>query len=199
MIKAIIFDMGGVVLKTRGIEDEGGYIAKNLKVDVRSFIKVEEKYEHDAQRGRLTMSEFLGRIAKDLGIRKYLLSRVWKGMCSRIFIPYRDVLKDIDKIKDNGYRVALITNTVPYDSSYLRKKGIYDQFEHVILSHKTGYRKPEKEIYQMMLKKLGVKGNECIYIDDREENLPTAEKLGMKTIHFRSPRQFYRAFRRMLT
>ena len=199
MIKAIIFDMGGVVLKTRGIEDEGGYIAKNLKVNVKGFIEAEKKYEHDAQRGKMSMDEFLRRIANDLGIRKSLLSRVWKGMCSRIFIPYRDVLKAIDKMEENGYKVALITNTVPYDSSYLRKKGLYDQFEHVILSHNTGYRKPEKQIYQMMLKKLGVKGNECIYIDDREKNLPTAKKLGMKTIHFKSPRQFYRALRRMCT
>ncbi len=190
--------MGGVVLKTRGIEDEGGYIAKHLKVDVKRFIEAEERYEHDAQRGKISMDEFLSRIAKDLGIRKSNLARVWKGMCPRIFIPYRDVLKTIDKLKENGYRVALITNTVPYDSSYLRRKGLYDQFEHVILSHNTGYRKPERRIYEMMMKKLGVKGNECVYIDDRKKNLPTAEKLGMKTIHFRKPEQFMRELKRAL-
>ena len=67
-----------------------------------------------------------------------------------------------------------------------------------------GYRKsslckePSKKIYLEVLKKLKVKGDECVFIDNEERNIKTAKSLGMKTILFKSMRQLRKELRELL-
>jgi putative hydrolase of the HAD superfamily len=53
-------------------------------------------------------------------------------------------------------------------------------------------RKPELKIYRLTLKKLKVKPEECIFIDDKEKNLKPAKKLGIKTVLAKNPKQVIR-------
>lgn len=88
----------------------------------------------------------------------------------------------IQKLKDIGYRVSLLSNTVRPMSMAARQKDLYKGFEPLILSDIVGSVKPELPIYQQMLNQLGLVANECIYIDDLPKNLRPAEELGMSTI-----------------
>ncbi|MGJ3558653.1 HAD-IA family hydrolase [Streptomyces sp. INA 01156] len=58
-----------------------------------------------------------------------------------------------------------------------------DAFDAVILSEREGVRKPSAFIYQRALDALGLTGAECVFVDDHPENLPSAEALGIRTIH----------------
>jgi FMN phosphatase YigB (HAD superfamily) len=62
--------------------------------------------------------------------------------------------------------------------------------ENMFVSVKLGMRKPHKDIYEYTLNKLGLKPDEPIFIDDRSENIRTAEELGMYGIHFSDRKQF---------
>ena len=49
--------------------------------------------------------------------------------------------------------------------------------------------KPEPEIYSLAVNKLEIKPEECIFVDDKEENLVPANKMGMKTVLAKNPKQ----------
>lgn len=65
----------------------------------------------------------------------------------------------------------------------------YSKFDPLILSYETGFMKPEKEIYEKTLSKLKLKGEECVFIDDRGEHHSSPEQLGMQTIVFKNATQ----------
>jgi len=54
------------------------------------------------------------------------------------------------------------------------------------LSHELGIIKPQNEIYEIAMEKLNVKPKECLLIDDQEDCLKPARKMGMITILFKS-------------
>lgn len=72
----------------------------------------------------------------------------------------------------------------------IREKGGYEGFDAVILSYEEGMRKPEDlDFYHLAPKRLGVKPEECIFIDDKAENLPPAQSIGIKTVLFKNQQQ----------
>ena len=62
----------------------------------------------------------------------------------------------------------------------------YDMFDILVFSCKEGVRKPEKKIFELTLKKLGVHAPEAVFIDDKKENVKSAEKIGLKTVLFKN-------------
>ena len=55
-------------------------------------------------------------------------------------------------------------------------------FDDYVLSYEVGVMKPHARIYDEALKKAGVEAEECVFIDDIEENIQAAQKLGIKGI-----------------
>ena len=76
--------------------------------------------------------------------------------------------------------MGIISNALPsldwsFDTLKIRK-----YFQNIIISAYEGVDKPNKAIYVLGVKKLGCKFEECIFIDDKIENVEAAESLGMK-------------------
>jgi len=71
----------------------------------------------------------------------------------------------------------------------MRQKKVFDQFEHVYLSHIVGIRKPDPLIFKHVLTELKAKADETIFIDDTVENVEAAKKIGIHTILATSPKQ----------
>jgi len=67
----------------------------------------------------------------------------------------------------------------------------------MVISGEAGYVKPEPEIYEVMLEKIGKPAQECLFIDDSLPNIQQAQKLGFQTIHFESSEQLADELRSM--
>ena len=84
------------------------------------------------------------------------------------------------------YKTGCITNNLPAgDGNHMAsmyKREIMADFDHVIESAKSGLRKPDPRIYEMMVTALGVEAARCIYLDDLGINLKPARTMGMTTI-----------------
>ena len=65
------------------------------------------------------------------------------------------------------------------------REGFYDMFEAVYASNKMGVSKPNRDFYQYILRSEGVKPEDTVFIDDVEENVIAAEKLGIHAILFK--------------
>ena len=73
---------------------------------------------------------------------------------------------------------------------YAREKyDFFDLFDDFVISGAVGQVKPDPEIFQIMLEKIGKPAEECLFIDDSLTNINQAQKMGFGTIHFQSPEQ----------
>ena len=88
--------------------------------------------------------------------------------------------------------MALLTNNVrEWEPLWRAMLPVDEIFELVVDSAFVGIRKPEPEIYELTLERLGggIGAAECLFVDDVEDNIAAARALGMSAVHFRSNEQ----------
>lgn len=104
----------------------------------------------------------------------------------------------LDWLKGHGYRIGCITNNVPaghgaqMSSTPEKAKAIQtimERFDHVVESSRVGIRKPDPAIYRMACDALGVRPEQCVYLDDLGINCKPAAALGMVAIKVTSAGQ----------
>lgn len=101
-----------------------------------------------------------------------------------------EMVELLDRVKVAGYRVACLTNNViggdgagsPADERGERIAAIMQRFDAIVESSKVGVRKPEPRFYEIACEMLGVRPQECVFLDDLGINLKPAAAMGMTTI-----------------
>jgi len=182
MIKAILFDVGGVYLEgsfNDFLQKANGV----LGVDKDSNSKKEVTFDPGLNRGETTVEECF---------KKYFGVEINSGQMRKIIGLWTstwqlsdEMEKLVIKLKRN-YKLAVLSNSDLLNSQNYTKKGWYSHFDLLVLSHERGVLKPEKRIYEITIKELGVGAKECLFIDDQEDCLKPAKEMGMETILFRS-------------
>lgn len=185
-IKALIWDMGGVILRTEDLTPREKLAAKlgttrqNLELDVFASPAADQ-----ATRGEIPSKKHFDEIAN-----KYHLDE--KGLDEFVDLFWggdrvdQDLLAAIRKLRA-GYKTAMLSNA--WDSTREFLTTVFpclDPFDEVIFSAEVKMAKPQPEIYNLMLSKLGVSPDESVFIDDFEENILAADALGMHGIQFKN-------------
>jgi HAD superfamily hydrolase (TIGR01509 family) len=80
--------------------------------------------------------------------------------------------------------LAVLSNSPPGLSNWLREWDLLDFFDFVFCSGDEGIVKPDPAVYLKTLKRLGVKPDEAVFIDDTAEHVEAAQTLGLHAIHF---------------
>lgn len=181
MIKAVVFDWGDVIAPA----PHGGwinYLAGMLDLTVAETVPHWRAAGYqDFSAGLISESRFWLQFEKSLGRPlPDSMGRLWTESSARQ--PWPEILALIDSLRKNDIVTAILSNTVKPLSAMLRQDGQYDGFDSVILSDEVGLSKPDPEIYQLLLNKLGLEPEECIFVDDKPRNLIPASSLGMITI-----------------
>ena len=103
-------------------------------------------------------------------------------------------------LKKYGFKVYFLSDNVKERAEYLQNR--YDfanKFVDGIFSHKVGTTKFDgAKIFKMSLKQTGEKPENVIFVDDNENHVETAKRLGMRTIHFENPKQFERVLEELM-
>lgn len=183
MINTIIFDLSNVYLE--GILGSHRYFEKKLGTPVSE----EYFYNEDFKKfmlGQLTEDEYWKSVIKenswDISVNHL------KKAARKNFTEIKGTREIIEKLKKEGYMLILLSNNAKEWAEYCERKYSYHKlFKHVVYSYQAGYSKPNKQIFNLLIKKLHFKPQECLFIDDYKNNILTAESLGMKTIQFVSP------------
>ena len=91
-------------------------------------------------------------------------------------------------LKKKGYPLYGLSNWGTETFSMVRHEfDFLNLFDEIILSGEVKLIKPEPEIFELCLQKIGKPANQCLFIDDSEANIITAQRLGFDTVHFVSP------------
>ena len=183
-IKAIIFDIGGVlvsspVLNLRSYSVELGLGQHEIGVALgrsAAFKKLEK--------GKLSDDDFCKDVEKELNDKGYRVSgtELFKRINSSGL--HRDLLHAIKVIKKDhpGIKTAIITNNFLSKGMIKLRQVLSPLFDVFIESFEVGMRKPDPAIYELCCEKLAVQPSECIFLDDLGQNLKSAKQLGIHTI-----------------
>ena len=175
-MKAIILDMYGVIVKQTG-GDFVPYVQQSFP-----DLKPEEIYIpwFKADVGELTSLE----VWEKLG---------FKGDIERIEKEYLDTMEINDGFLDfissvnKNYKMAIISNDSSRWSKFIREKfDVNKHFDVISISGDLKIQKPDERIFELTIEQLGCRAEDCLYVDDREENLEAARKVGMNVVLFNS-------------
>jgi epoxide hydrolase-like predicted phosphatase len=199
-IRAVISDFGGVLTTPLmrsflAFQDETGISAESLGKAMQRI--AEREGEHplfELERGRIAEADFLAALRRELATE--LGHEPELHRFSEIYFealdPNEPMIGLMRDLRGRGYRMALLTNNVREWEPHWRAMLPVDEiFEVIVDSAFVGVRKPEPQIYELTLERIGggIGAAECLFVDDVEDNVVAARELGMTVVHYRSSDQ----------
>jgi epoxide hydrolase-like predicted phosphatase len=184
-IEAVIFDLGGVLLRTTSpevrsrLEQELGFAPGTL--DERIWGGPEWQL---AEIGAITYEEYWQRVGATLGLTtSEQISAFRQEYFSQDHLDQE--LIDLIRRLRSRYKIGLLSNA-PDRLGYWLKDNWYieDVFDAIVYSADAGLAKPDPRIYRLILDRLDVQPSEALFIDDSPVNVEGAAVLGMKALRF---------------
>jgi putative hydrolase of the HAD superfamily len=197
LIRALISDFGGVLSTplSRGFlayQEEAGISLEELGLAMARAGEAHGEHPLFAlERGEIAEAEFARRLEEQLDGR-FDLGRLRELYFERLE-PNETMIRYVAQLRARGLRTALLTNNVrEWEPLWRGKLPQLDRiFELVVDSAFVGLRKPDPEIYELTLERLGgdLRAGECLFVDDLEVNCETARALGMTAVRFQTAKQ----------
>jgi putative hydrolase of the HAD superfamily len=197
-IRAVISDFGGVLTNPLSQAFAAMQRGSNISLEALGTAMArlaEQDGVHplfELETGRLSEHDFLARLggalSADLG-RPVELHGFGEAYFAELR-PNEPMLDQMRELRARGYRMALLTNNVREWQPLWRPVLPIDEiFEVLVDSGFVGMRKPDAEIYELTLERLGLPAGACLFVDDIEVNCDAARELGMAAVHFRDTEQ----------
>jgi putative hydrolase of the HAD superfamily len=184
MIRAAIFDFGGVLMRTHDASGRRGWEKRlNLAPGELDRLVHNSGLWIETQRGTLSPEAYWQAIGEQLGLSGAALEQLradyFKG----------DVLDEglvavIDRLRARGLRLGLLSNDSMALAQKLEALDLYRHFDAVVISAQIGALKPEPEAFRAIAAALQVSLPECVFIDDNTANVDGAKSVGMHGIRY---------------
>jgi len=192
-VKAVIFDLGGVVISSPmqaffDAEKRMGLTPNFLnKVIVANG---EKSAWARLERGELSMNQTFftafDQEMSDAGAPGLNSKALMQNMASSATVN-ECMITAIQKLKANGFKVAALTNNWRDPQTDGFAIPLKDNFDLLVESAVEGMQKPDPRIYQICCQRLGVNPEQAIFLDDIGRNVKAARALGMQTIKVSDP------------
>jgi len=201
-IRAVIFDLGGVVLGSpphafrayeaeRGIENNflNRMVMRNGRAGAWARL----------ERGELDMASFMPAFDAEALADGVTISTL--ELMERVALasmPRESMVNAVRKIREHGFRTAALTNNWKAEDQDSKMSLLRSEFDVFVESAIEGVRKPDPRIYEIACERLGVQPSEAIFLDDLGPNLKPARAMGMHTIKVDEPEPAIAELERLL-
>jgi len=131
--------------------------------------------------GALSEDEFEEKFGRRLGLKdpEGLIDSMFAGM-----EPDQAMVDACREIRAAGVLTGLVSNS--WSTDHYDRKLLAELFDVAVISAEVHMHKPQPEIYRLAAERLGVKTEECVFVDDLQENCEGAEAVGMTAVRHRN-------------
>ena len=190
-IKAVVFDWGGVLIESpaRGMYQ---YWAEKLGVPLEEVRSVYRQHTVEMHKGTMSEDEFWTIVRKALNIAPKGISKnesLYANALRYAYKPFPEMFALIEILRKQNYKVGFLSNAEKPMEQVFKEKDLGKLFDVKVFSFEEHTAKPEQKIYEILLQRLERKPEEVVFIDDKQENVDGAVKVGIKGILFKSPEQ----------
>jgi putative hydrolase of the HAD superfamily len=194
-IKAVICDFGGVlttplIQSFAAFQDQTGISAVALGRAMQAIAERDGAHPlFELEKGLMTEADFLEQVRAALTpeIGHVPEMHRFNEIYFEALQPNEEMISLMREIGRSGIRMAMLTNNVrEWEPLWRSMLPVDEIFELVVDSAFVGMRKPDPEIYELTLARLGpaIKAEDCLFVDDILVNVDSARSLGMTAVHF---------------
>jgi epoxide hydrolase-like predicted phosphatase len=188
-IKAIIFDLGGVLLRTVdfSLRERLAVCLHMNHYELEQIIFGGESGDR-AQRGEITVQQHWENLRQQINFSP----EEFKTLIDDFFAcdEIDESLIEYVRILHKTYKTALLSNAWDDLRQVIAERWHFeDAFDTLIISAEVRLVKPDPRIFQLALDRLGVEANQAIFVDDMKRNVEGAKEAGLQAIQFQNPQQ----------
>jgi epoxide hydrolase-like predicted phosphatase len=188
-IQAIIFDLGGVLLRTTDLtprEKLASRLGLN-RFELEDFIFGGESGDQ-AQRGEISVQQHWTNLAAQIQTTDKEIRSLLEEFFSKDEID--GSLLDYVRSLHKSYKTGLLSNAFDDLRQIITERWHFeDAFDDIVISAEVGMVKPDSRIFQMAVDQLGVQPGQAVFVDDMLRNIEGAIRVGMLGIHFKNSQQ----------
>ncbi len=188
MIKSIIFDLGGVIITL----DPPEAIRRFKALGLADAEQQMDSYTQggifgELEEGKISAETFRQELSRQTGreVTYDECRHAWLGYAKEVPQRNLDILR---KLRSEGYRLILLSNTNPYMMSWVRSPdfdghghSIDDYMDAVYCSYQLGVMKPDTEFFHQVLMRERIMASESLFLDDGARNVAVASQMGIRT------------------
>lgn len=183
VVKRIFFDVGGVCLTNGWDEAAREKAARHYSIDLNETEDRHERIFEKFEKGLISRNDYLDQtyFFKERSFSKENFIRFMEGRS----VSFNTTFSILERLKkENRYVLSTINNeSLELNLYRIRTYKLNTYFSTFFSSCFLNLRKPEAEIYNKVLQMTQAIPEECLFIDDREENIEQAAKQGFQVIH----------------
>jgi len=184
-IRAVFFDLGGVILRTE-YQAPREHLAERLNMEYEDLVRLvfESETSRKASVGAISEEAHWEAVARRLNRPQEI-----EAIRAEFFagdVLDRGLVNFIRSLRPR-WKTGVISNAWSGMRAYITAQKFDDAFDSLVMSAEVGVAKPKAEIYLLALEQLGVSPGEAVFVDDFDENVEGARAVGMSAIHFRDP------------
>jgi epoxide hydrolase-like predicted phosphatase len=192
-IEAIIFDFGGVIFDIDFSRTNDAFTQLGVKhfENMYSQKQANPLFQH-LEEGKINEGKFYEAFRKETNLE--LTNEQIKTAWNALLLSFRKESLDALKTLKNKYKLYLLSNTnyihhLHFNKIYKEEigEGSLDNYFHkAYYSQNIGYRKPDKEAYEFVLKDNNLNPSHTLFIDDSIQNIEGAKAVGLQTIFLKN-------------
>lgn len=179
MVKNIIFDLGNVVLKlkwklvieryTNNIEEIN--LLQNVIFNSQEWLQLDE--------GTISKPDALEIMISKLPTNLHDICKNITDNWNDALVINDEIINFIIDIRKQGYKTYILSNASLELPGFLKSKKLDQYFDGKIISAEEKLLKPDYRIYDVLLKRFNLNPKECLFLDDRKENIDAAINMGI--------------------
>lgn len=188
-IRNIIFDLGGVLLNIDYKLTEEAFVTAGVEDFPKMYSQLQQTtLFDDFETGRIPADEFIEGLQKAAGkeLSKIAIIDAWNKMLLDFPLRRLQILQQLRTYYDlfllsntNELHEAEFNRILKEDHNIIHLAAYFDR---IYFSHRIGMRKPDPEVFEMILLENGLEPQETLFIDDSPQHIEGAKKLGIQTI-----------------
>ena|SRR3989344_1042406 len=190
MMKAVTFDLDGVYFTPQSFKNFKANLPKKVMDEYKlNWVLYKSPEMLNFKMGKMEENEYWDFVRKELGV-ELNNSEIFKLLRDSYEVN-PEVKEYVNEVKAKGLKTCICSNNFVTRIRELNSKfDFLKDFDVKVLSYEVGIMKPEKGIFEVLIKQSGVKPEEIVYADDDESKLQGAIDLGINAFVYEGFEKF---------